>query len=196
MRGSKRSALARPGTPAGRRRFLQATAAPLASWVTTPLLGAARTDAPVFTRVRPGDAGWPSDSTWQRLGTRLAGKLVKVSSPWPECVAAPRGAACAALFRQVKNPYFLGDEVALTQTLGWVDAWTSAPSAYAVMARSTADVAAAVDFAREHRLRLVVKGGGHSYQGTSNAPDSLLVWTRSMRDATLHDAFVPQGCAG
>ena len=33
-----------------------------------------------------------------------------------------------------------------------------------------------------HRLRLVVKGGGHSYQGTSNAADSLLVWTRSMYD--------------
>ncbi|WP_427914806.1 FAD-binding protein [Ramlibacter sp. MMS24-I3-19] len=196
MHADKRSALARSSTPAGRRRFLQATAAPLAIWVTTPMLGAARTDAPVFTRVRPGDAGWPSDSTWQLLGTRLAGTLVKVRSPWPDCVAAPTGAACAALFRQVKNPYFLGDEVALTQTLGWVDAWTSAPSAYAVMARSTADVAAAVDFAREHRLRLVVKGGGHSYQGTSNAPDSLLVWTRSMRDTTLHDAFVPQGCAG
>ena len=28
------------------------------------------------------------------------------------------------------------------------------------------------------RCGFVVKGGGHSYQGTSNAPDSLLVWTR------------------
>ncbi len=55
---------------------------------------------------------------------------------------------------------------------------------------------AAVDFARAHRLRLVVKGGGHSYHGTSNAPDSLLVWTRAMEDVTLHDAFVPRGCEG
>ena len=31
----------------------------------------------------------------------------------------------------------------------------------------------------DNNLRLVVKGGGHSYQGTSNAPDSLLIWTRS-----------------
>jgi len=44
-------------------------------------------------------------------------------------------------------------------------------------------------------LRLVIKGGGHSYQGTSNAADSLLVWTRAMRRIELHDAFVPQGCA-
>jgi FAD/FMN-containing dehydrogenase len=55
-------------------------------------------------------------------------------------------------------------------------------------------VAAAVNFARKYRLRLVVKGGGHSYQGTSNAPDSLLVWTRPMDRIVLHDAFTPQGC--
>ena len=59
-----------------------------------------------------------------------------------------------------------------------------------------ADVAAAVTFARENNLRLVVKGGGHSYLGTSNAADSLLIWTRAMSRVTLHDAFVGQGCAG
>jgi FAD/FMN-containing dehydrogenase len=53
-----------------------------------------------------------------------------------------------------------------------------------------------VNFAREHNLRLAVKGGGHSYQGTSSAPDSLLIWTRHMNDVTIHDAFVAQGCQG
>ena len=74
---------------------------------------------------------------------------------------------------------------------------TSEPSAYAVLAASSADVAAAVNFAREHHVRLVVKGGGHSYIGDSNAPDSLLIWTRpNMQDIELHDSFVPQGAAG
>jgi FAD/FMN-containing dehydrogenase len=72
-------------------------------------------------------------------------------------------------------------------------AWTPSPSAYVVEARQTSDVVAAVNFAREHNLRLVVKGTGHSYQGTSNAPDSLLVWTRRMNDVTLHDGFTPLG---
>ncbi len=58
------------------------------------------------------------------------------------------------------------------------------------------DVVAAVRFARAHRLRLVVKGGGHSYLGGSNAPDSLLIWMRQMDTITLHDHFVPTGCAG
>ena len=63
-----------------------------------------------------------------------------------------------------------------------------------MVAHSAADVAAAVNFARDNKLRLVVKGGGHSYQGTSNAPDSLLVCTRAMNAVTLHDAFIPLGC--
>src|SRR4030095_9053386 len=63
-----------------------------------------------------------------------------------------------------------------------------------VAARSTADVAAAVNFVREHNLRLVVKGGGHSYQGTSNAPDSLLIWTRAMNSIELHQDFVAAHC--
>lgn len=84
----------------------------------------------------------------------------------------------------------------MTQTLGWADAWTSQPSVYAMAARKTEDVVAAVNFARENRLRLVVKGGGHRYLGTSNAPDSLMVWTRRMNAITPHDAFVGTGCAG
>ena len=103
---------------------------------------------------------------------------------------------CDALFRSPANPWAIGDDVALTQTFGWAGAWATSPSTYAVGARRAADVAAAVDFARERRVRLVVKGGGHSYQGTSNAPDSLLVWTRRMSDVRLDDAFVPAGCSG
>jgi FAD/FMN-containing dehydrogenase len=78
--------------------------------------------------------------------------------------------------------------------LGWLGAWNAAPSAYAVVAESPDDIAAAVNFAREHRLRLVIKGTGHDYLGRSNAPNSLLVWTHKMRRVTLHDLFVGQGC--
>ncbi|WP_255428179.1 FAD-binding protein [Ramlibacter cellulosilyticus] len=141
-------------------------------------------------------AAGPTEDAWKQLAAQTRGALVPVRNPWPACIASPASEECSRLFRQAKNPYFLGDDAALTQTLGYVDAWTSSPSAYVVEARNAADVAAAVNFARQHRLRLAVRGGGHSYQGTSNAPDSLLVWTRRMRDIQLHDAFVPQGCAG
>lgn len=133
-----------------------------------------------------------SEPAWNELCRRVGKRLIAVESP---LVAAARsgGKGADVLFNALKNPYFLGDNPALTQTLGWIDAWTSQPSTMAVAAESAADVAAAVDFARDNRIRLVVKGGGHSYFGNSNAADSLLVWTRRMDGVELHDRFVPQG---
>jgi FAD/FMN-containing dehydrogenase len=149
-----------------------------------------------FRRVRPGDAEWPSEDAWRGLDAQVGGRLQKLADPLTVCRADPYGKACKELFAALRNPYHILDHPNLTQTSGWARAWTSRPSAYAVAATSASDVAAAVNFAREHRLRLVVKGTGHSYQGTSSAPDSLLVWTRRMTQLTMHDAFVPHGCTG
>lgn len=184
-------------SPGSRRRLLKLAAALPWSAAGFPLLAFAQPSLGVGTavRVRPGDAGWPAADRWARLGDAVGGALVKVRSPWRDCLDDPAGAACSQFLKSAKNPYFLGDEVGLTQTFGWVDAWASMPSEFAVAARHAADVAATVDFARLNALRLVVKGGGHSYQGTSNAADSLLVWTRRMNAVTLHDAFVAAGCS-
>src|ERR1700693_4178536 len=160
--------------------------------------GLARGAAPApqpQARVRLGDPEWPSEASWNQLDHDVGGRLIKVRSPLADCVGGTPDSACAQLFKELKNPYYLGDEVGLTQSLGWVGAWTSEPSVYAVAAKTTQDVVAAVNFARVNNLRLVVKGGGHSYQGTSNAADSLLIWTRHMNAVTLHDAFLGAGCA-
>jgi FAD/FMN-containing dehydrogenase len=152
--------------------------------------------AGTFRRVRPSDAAWPSAAGWEQLNQDIGGHLVKVEPLLAACARATGSTDCRDLLRQLRNPYFVGDQPAGTQSVGWLDAWLSAPSAYAVAARTTADVVAGVNFARENKLRLVVKGGGHSYQGTSDAADSLLIWTRSMNTVVLHDAFVAQGCTG
>jgi hypothetical protein len=146
------------------------------------------------SRIRPTDAEWPSAQEWGKLNSAVGGRLIKVQSPLDICQARADDAQCSVLFKGLKNPYFIGDDPALTQTTGWVDAWTSQPSAYCVAARSTADVVAAVNFARDQDMRLVIRGGGHSYLGTSSAPDSLEIWTRAMNDIVLHDAFTPKGC--
>jgi FAD/FMN-containing dehydrogenase len=183
-----------------RRRLLQTAAATIALPPEMWKMALAQTRAVATgrpaSRVRPGDPGWPSEASWHQLGRTLTGELAKVRSPLAACVDAPTSSDCALIFKNLKNPYYLGDEAGLTQTLGWIGAWTSRPSAYAVVARTKEDVVAAVNFARENNLRLAVKGGGHSYQGTSNAPDSLLIWTRKMNAITVHDAFVGTGCSG
>jgi hypothetical protein len=178
-----------------RRSFLRRAAA-LAVLPALPRpLQVALAENAAARRLRPGDPSWPSEASWAKLNDAVGGRLIKVNSPLSACREAPDGAACGDLFKELKNPYFIGDNVALTQTAGWIDAWESQPSVYAVAADKTGDVVAAVNFARDNNLRLVVKGGGHSYLGRSNAPDSLLIWTRHMNAISLHDDFTPQGCA-
>jgi hypothetical protein len=168
-----------------RRSVLKHLAAALAvqtdltRWFTTPAAAAT-----AFSRLRPGMPDWPTEAEWASLkeavGGRLeAGALADVDDP--------------AVRKLISNPFYIGDNPALTQSSGWLDAWRSSPSAFVVAAESAADVAAAVRFASTHKLRLVVKGGGHSYLGASNAPLSLLVWTRRMNAITVHEAFTPEG---
>jgi len=161
-----------------------------------PLAGASALAAArdLTQRVRPGRGGWPDAAQWRALSAAVGGNLMEVGPLLAACTADAHGSACQETLKNLRNPFYIGDQVGGTQVSGWLDAWTPAPSAYAVRARHAADVAAAVNFARDHRLRLVVKGTGHSYLGTSSAPDSLLIWTRPMHEIVLHDAFVGQGC--
>jgi FAD/FMN-containing dehydrogenase len=178
-----------------RRTLLKALAvSPLSYRFAASALGVA---APPVRRVRPGKPGWPDPAEWAALSKSVGGRLVKVVSPFVAAAADPTSPSTAELFQNLKNPFYIQENAALTQTLGWTDAWTSRSSAYAVLAQGSADVAAAVNFAREYGVPLVVKGGGHSYTGGSNAPDSLLIWTRpNMRTVELHDVFLPQGAPG
>ncbi len=166
-----------------RPQFLRALAS---TALATLLPRSALADAAV-RRCRPSDPAWPPKSQWAALDKATSGKLFRISSPL-------EAARDDEFWEGLKNPYYIGEQPGLTQSFGWLDAWTTKPSVYGVAARNAHDIAAAVNFARDRNLRLVVKGGGHSYLGTSNAPDSLLIWTRHMTEVTVHDAFVPRGC--
>jgi FAD/FMN-containing dehydrogenase len=179
-----------------RRSLLKGMAASGLQFVLPRVLLAAGSGHSVMRRVRPSDPQWPSAASWAKLSAAVGSNLIQPQALFAACQTDPNGAACADVLENMRNPFYIGDQPGGTEVSGWLDAWTPAPSEYAIRARNAADVAAGVDFAREHNLRLVVKGGGHSYLGTSNAPDSLLIWTRAMNTVTLHDAFVGQGCEG
>jgi hypothetical protein len=96
-------------------------------------------------RVRPSDPSWPSLAEWEGLNQAVGGRLIKLESPLAACADNPDTPACQELLR---NPFFIGDQPWGTQSTGWADAWMSAPSVYAVAAKSSGDVATTVDFAR------------------------------------------------
>jgi len=178
-----------------RRHLLQGATAAIALQLAAQI-SFAEVASKVRSRRRPTDPDWPSATQWQELRDAVDGNLFAVEALLAPCAVSPVAAACLAVMNNLHNPFYLGDQPGGTQVSGWLDAWRPAASAFAIKAASSADVVAGVNFAREHQLRLVVKGAGHSYQGTSNAADSLLIWMRGMDEVTLHDSFVPQGCEG
>jgi FAD/FMN-containing dehydrogenase len=127
---------------------------------------------------KPAEPCWPTAAEWNGLRGQLAGQLVQPGAPADSA-----------------NPFALQDDVAATQSRGWIDAWTRASSPYAVVATNASDVAAAVRFAAAHHVRIAIKGTGHDYLGRSSAGDALLIWTHRMRAVDVVDAFVPHGCA-
>jgi FAD/FMN-containing dehydrogenase len=129
-------------------------------------------------------AARPNATAWDALARTLGGRLAPVIVP---NLTDPR------IVKLMENPFYVSSQPGLTQSSGWLDAWRSTPSRYVVKAESAMDVAAAVSFARSQGVRLVVRGGGHSYFGASSAPDSLMIWMRGMNDVRLLDAFVPEG---
>ena len=130
-----------------RRVFLKSLAAmPLLSRFTASGGGVAVRPA---RWVRPGEPGWPSPAEWAALGQSVGGRLVQVQPAFAVCEPDAGSAACMSLFGNLTDPFYIDQSVNLTQTLGWLDAFTSEPSAYAVLAESSADVAAAVNFARD-----------------------------------------------
>jgi FAD/FMN-containing dehydrogenase len=144
-------------------------------------------------RVRPGDATWPTRQQWRELEHLVGGRLVRPTSLYGTCAADVASPGCTSVLPNLRNPFYIGDQAGGTQVSGWLDAWQPSISPYAIAARNTSDVVAAINFARRHNLRVAVKGGGHSYQGTSNAPDSLLIWTHAMRRVRMHENFTPAG---
>jgi hypothetical protein len=68
--------------------------------------------------VRPGEPGWPDPAEWAALGESVGGRLVKVQFPFAACEPDAGAAACADLFQDLLDPFYIQESAALTQTLG------------------------------------------------------------------------------
>ncbi len=123
-----------------------------------------------------------------QLRQRLGPKLIEPRLPWADL------GADSAVPNILKNPWALAGQAGGTQSTGMAGAWRAQACGYAVRATQAEDVATAVDVARKHQLRLVVKGMGGDYYGRSSGPsDALLVWTRGLDEITVHDNFRAHG---
>ena len=143
----------------------------------------------------PNQACWPTQAQWEELNKQVNGHLMRGKSPLSPCFTNSKSTSCHEVLHELKNPYFIESQPGATQSNGWIDGWQTAVSSYVVAFESAQEIAAAINFARTHRIKLVVKGTGHDYLGRSNAPNSLLIWTHHLRKVTIQDHFIPQGCS-
>jgi len=166
--------------------------------------------APTFCT--PADACWPRAAEWAALNASVGGALVAVAPPLAPCFpgAAADAAACSRALANFSNSYFRASLPGAMQSpnceqdpVTGADCFDAARPCelgnippFAVAARSDADVAAALAFARAHRLRVAVKSTGHEYQARSTAADALLVWLHGLRGVAFDAAFAPCGGAG
>ncbi len=167
-----------------RRQFISSTTAITGAIAIAPVSTLAQ-----ITSGKPpvGKVSWPSEESWQKLNADVGGRLIKPTAPWSTLKPGEKVPA------NLKNPWYLEEQPGATQSTGMYKAWDSTPSTYAVAVEKVDDMVAAVNFARQNKVRLVVKGTGHDYFGRSCAPDSLLVWTHPYRGVDYHDSFKPQG---
>lgn len=123
----------------------------------------------------PTSPDWPDAAAWQALNRLISGRLIAPTppaavchTPWPQYNKSD----CLAIATQWTNSSFhalnpvssdYNDETCLPDPNSLCSA--AGYPVYVVVAINAQDVQAAVKFARDKGVRLVVKGTGHDFPG-------------------------------
>ena len=131
-------------------------------------------------RASPGTSSWPSIAVWDAFNQTLGGKLLK---PLPPAAACHLGqptynfAGCAKVMANYQNTSFYTEDPIGLMAPNWQnDSCLPPPKLpcsgagfpiYVVNATCAEDVVKGINFAKQHNIRLNVKGTGHDYLGRS-----------------------------
>ena len=161
-----------------------------------------------------GEKCWPNESEFATLATQLSQPILHpLPPPFPCYSASAPSGNCSEVIANYGNNIWRSDQPGAMQfsnyevfifpnktisacyfntTLGVPCGQGSVPPV-GVDARSVTDIQAAVNFVREHNLKLVVKSTGHDLLGRSTARGSFLIWTHRMKDMSYNSTFLPEG---
>lgn len=130
--------------------------------------------ADIVAKVYPGDPRWPTEEAWETLNTTIGGYLIKPSLRNTRSYSKTRVNECSGY----DQSQYLSDPILVKAPWWGGFGCPDCPLKYAtdtcsfgnhpnvvVKATRAEDVIAAVKFANEHNLRLVVKNTGHDFLG-------------------------------
>ena len=126
----------------------------------------------------PGSPSWPTEAQWDALNSSIAGRLLAPLPPAAVCdtiLPVFNNASCSYVASQwTVSDFHARDPVSVDQPCWTNDACLPNPKdgcdlrqfpRYVVNATSGEHVKAAIDFARNNNVRLIVKGTGHDFLG-------------------------------
>jgi FAD binding domain len=162
-----------------------------------------------------GQSCWPSANAFNALSAQLSQPLLQPLPPASPCYLDDPASslACSEFRARYDNGTWRSGLPGAMQNVNfeaYIDPNGSISACYrdttlqapceqgsippvGVDARTPGDVQAAVKFAKQHRLKLVVKNTGHDYMGRSTAKGAFLVWVHHMKDISINEAFTPVG---
>lgn len=163
---------------------------------------------PLHPRCHFGQPCWPSASVWSSFNASISGRLI-ASHPSADPCHDPHYSVdlCAAAHANWTSSDWRTSQVGAYAGILWeVGSGSCFPDTseqqkcdqgmvaeLSVDARSVEDVQAAVRFAGQHDLYLVVKNTGHDHLGRSSGAGSFAIWTHNMKGRQWLRSFVPHG---
>ena len=170
--------------------------------------------SPITCRCLYGQPCWPDENEFATLASQLSQPLLHPLPPESACYppSTPSGNCSVAIANSTDGNWhsdqpgsmqntnfetfiFQNNTISacyLNTTLGIPCGQGSVPP-IGVDARSASDVQAAVNFAKQHNLKVVIKNTGHDYLGRSTARGGFLIWTHFMKEILYNSIFIPEG---
>jgi len=145
-------------------------------------------------RCLPGNSCWEI-VPWSALNASVRGRLHASVDELASCIDDIDSDACTVDLKSTDDEFWVSAQPNGYLHTGLYNRWNITTfSSYFVAAETEQDFQATVKFAKDHNLRLVVKGTGHDWYGRSTSPGSLMLWTHKRKDIAWHDDFVATGC--
>ncbi|KAE8448784.1 hypothetical protein EG329_008786 [Mollisiaceae sp. DMI_Dod_QoI] len=162
-------------------------------------------------RVSPGDEDWPDDASWNELNNTMNGALLKPIPVASVCYNSTsynnfEAGNCEAVTSnwsttakhpiEVNSPIFEGLTCIPPASLNTNGCTQGGFPVYVVNASNVAHIQAAVNFAREKQIRLVIKNTGHDMSGKSLGGGALSIWTHHLKNIAFYPNYTTDGYSG
>lgn len=166
---------------------------------------------------RPGQKCWPTTRQWQEFNATIDGHLYETVPIASSCYKnSPHydKAACQVVEEYYGDSVSRGTHFGQTYWLNWETCGRTGCalletdssellygtcslgrlSSYYVDVREASHISAALQFAKDHNIRISIKNTGHDFYGRSSVPGTLAIWTHNLNTIKFSSNFTAHKC--